>query len=78
MPGHYDDSMGRRLAKNFGMNLKPGKKRYKSKKKNAKQAILKDDARGYRKRRVAEMRADKNHDMLQHFIGKNATRKPRN
>jgi|TARA_B100001093_G_C26643228_1_gene934166 hypothetical protein len=66
MPGHYG-GMGKGAAR-----------RYKSKKKNAKQAILKDDARGYRKRRVAELRADKNHDMLQHFIGKNATRKPRN
>ena len=67
MPGHYG-----------GMAKKPSVRRYKSKKKNAKQAILKDDARGYRKRRVEELRADKNHDMLQHFIGKNATRKPRN
>ena len=52
-------------------------RRYK-KRKTTKQKILADDARGYRKRRVEELRAAKNADQLNYFIGKNRPRRPVN
>lgn len=69
-------NMPRRGGQVTDLITKPSR-RYK-KRKTTKQKILADDARGYRKRRVEELRAAKNADQLNYFIGKNRPRRPVN
>lgn len=75
-PSRVKSNMPRRPSRVNDKITRPSR-RYK-KRKTTKQRILADDARGYRKRRVEELRAAKDADQLNYFIGKNRPRRPVN